>query len=318
MLSRRDFLKKCRDISLLLCGSTLLTRTLAEGFVKLGREAPRIAFIHAQNCMGCSVSMLYGNDFDLLDVLAHYGRLEAHPGLSFRQGTDYLQNLDRLAAQEGYLLVVEGSIPCQPKDACSLGNRPLYDVLDGYAAKAALVISAGTCATYGGIPASGGNRTGALSTAAYLARKGVKVPQVRLPGCPVHPDHLLGSIAYYAATGKEPPLLKELQLPIEYFGETIHNRCSRHQHFSQDKFVEDFAKDKEGCLLKKGCRGTITASDCPVRRWNGRTSVCVESNTPCIGCMNFRWPFTGSLYLENVEVEDLSWSQMKKKIKGRE
>ena len=35
MLTRRDFLKKCRNISLLMCGSTLLTRSLAEGFIRL-------------------------------------------------------------------------------------------------------------------------------------------------------------------------------------------------------------------------------------------------------------------------------------------
>ncbi len=100
----------------------------------------------------------------------------------------------------------------------------------------------------------------------------------------------------------------------EYFGELLHNRCSRYQHFSQDMFVEDFAKDKNNCLLKKGCRGPITASDCPVRRWNQRTSVCVESNTPCIGCMSSLWPFNSDLYLETTEVEDLPWSQMKKNI----
>ena len=322
MLSRRTFLKRCRDISLLMCGSTLLTRSLAEGFMQLVKDPPPIIFIHAQNCMGCTTSMLYGNDYDFFDLLSHIGGLEVHPALSFRQGTAYMQNLKQVAEQGSYLLVIEGSIPAQPREACYLGNDPLYNVLAGYAAKARMVISSDSCASHGGIPASGGNQTGALSVPAYLEEQKVKVPQLSIPGCPAHPDHLMGSIAYIAATGKAPPLKKDPQkkdtlLPAEYFGELLHNRCSRYQHFTQDMFVEDFAKDKDNCLLKKGCRGPITASDCPVRRWNQRTSVCVESNTPCIGCMSPRWPFESDLYLETAEVEDLPWSKMKEKIGNR-
>ncbi len=317
MLTRRSFLKKCRDISILMCGSTLLTRSLAEGFLQLSSDPPAIAFIHAQNCMGCTTSMLYGNDYDFLDFLSQIGRLEVHPALAFSQGSNYLGNLDRLAQQGDYLLVVEGSIPSQPREACYLGGSPLYDVLAGYAARARMVISSGSCASSGGIPASGGNQTGALSVAAYLSEQNIRVPVLRIPGCPAHPDHIMGSIAYIAATGKAPPLKQDTRQPAEYFGEMLHNRCSRYQHFSQDLFVEDFAKDKDNCLLKKGCRGPVTDSDCPVRRWNQRTSVCVESNTPCIGCMSPHWPFKNNLYLETTEVEDLPWSQMKRKISNR-
>lgn len=317
MLTRRNFLKRCRDVSLLMCGSTLLTSSLAEGFLKLVKDPPPIAFIHAQNCLGCTTSMIYGNDFDFMDLLSHIGGLEVHPALSFSQGKGYLDNLDRIAARGNYLLVIEGSIPSQPREACYLGNEPLYNVLAGYAAKASMVISSGSCASHGGIPASGGNQTGALSVSAYLDEQKVKVPVLQIPGCPAHPDHIMGSIAYIAATGKTPPLKKDSKLPEEYFGELLHNRCTRYQHFSQDLFVEDFAKDKHNCLLKKGCRGPITASDCPVRRWNQRTSVCIESNTPCIGCMSPLWPFDSDLYLETAEVEDLPWSQMKQKIKNR-
>jgi len=317
MLSRRDFLKRCRDISLLMCGSTLLTRSLAEGFIKLAKNPPRIAFVHAQNCMACTTSMMYGNDFDFLDFLSHIGRVDLHPALSFRQGGDYLASLERIAEQGDFLLVVEGSVPSAPKEACFLGRKPLYDVLAGYASRAKLVIASGSCASHGGIPASAGNRTGALSVAAYLRERQVRTPVLRLPGCPVHPDHLMGSIAHLAATGAPPPLHEQTQLVKEYHGELLHNRCSRFQHFTQDLFVEDFARDKQNCLLKKGCRGPVTASDCPVRRWNQRTSVCVESNTPCIGCMSPSWPFTSALYLEVAQVEDLSWSQMKEKIRRR-
>lgn len=317
MLSRREFIKRCRDISLLMCGSTMLTRTLAHGFIQLAENPPALAFIHAQNCMGCTTSMMYGNDFDFVDFLNHVGRLEAHPSLSFSQGKDYLENLESLAGQGGYVLIVEGSIPSSPPEACFLGGTPLYHVLGDYLAGADMVISSGSCASHGGIPASGKSRTGAMSVADYMKEKKLEVPHLRLPGCPAHPDHLMGSIAHIAATGKFPPLKEKSNHPQEYYGELIHNRCGRHQKFSQDIFVEDFARDKYGCLLKKGCRGPITASDCPSRRWNQRTNVCVESNTPCVGCMNQNWPFSSPLYLDTSEIEDLPWSQMKKKIKQR-
>ncbi|PLX78627.1 MAG: hyaluronate lyase, partial [Desulfuromonas sp.] len=223
----------------------------------------------------------------------------------------------RVVERGDFLLVVEGSIPSRPRQACYLGDQPLYDVLASYAAKAKMVVSSGSCASHGGIPASGGNQTGALAVDAYLVEREVKTPVMRIPGCPAHPDHLMGSLAYVAATGQAPPFREQSQLASEYYGELLHNRCSRFQHFSQDLFVEDFAKDKENCLLKKGCRGPITYSDCPVRHWNGRTSVCVESNTPCIGCMNERWPFSSELYLETSQVEDLPWSQMKQKVRKR-
>lgn len=301
----------------MMCGSTLLTRTVAEGFIKLAKNPPEIAFIHAQNCMGCTTSMLYGNDYDFLDFLNHVGHLAVHPALSFSQGSDYMANLDRVAAEENFLLIVEGSIPANPPEACYLGDKPLYHILANYASQARVVISSGSCASHGGIPASNGNRTGALSVTDYLKEKNIDVPQLRIPGCPAHPDHIMGSIAYIAATGKAPPLNEKSGQIEEYFGELIHNRCSRFQYFSQDQFVKNFATDKNKCLLKKGCRGPITASDCPVRRWNKRTSVCVESNTPCIGCMSPSWPFTTSLYLETTQVEDLPWSEMKEKIDRR-
>ena len=319
MLTRRQFLKKCCNISILMCGSTLLSRTLAEGFVKLAEELPPIIFIHGQNCMGCTTSMMYGNDFDFVDFLSHIGRLDLHPALSFSQGSSYLEKLKKISGKGGHLLVIEGSIPTRPREACFLGDKPLYNVLADHSRKARMIISSGSCACHGGIPASGGNRTGALSVSAYLKKRNIDVPLLQLPGCPVHPDHIMGSLAYVTATGKMPPLKEKTRLPVEYFRDKLHNRCSRFQHFTQDKFVEDFARDKDECLLKKGCRGPITDSDCPVRRWNKRTSVCVESNTPCIGCMSSMWPFKNDLYLETEEVEDLPWSKMKKKtIKRRE
>lgn len=309
MLTRRNFIKRCRDISLLVCGTLACSRQIAEGFIRLAQEPLQLAFIQGQNCLGCTISLTYGNEFDFTDFIQRIVRLQVHPALSFSQGEDFMRSLDQAAAGGDYILVVEGSVPAGVKEACYLGERPLYDVLAGYAARARMVICSGTCASYGGIPHSGENPTGAISVADYLQQQRVTVPVVRIPGCPVHPDHLMGTVAYVAATGKLPPLKEER--PSPYFDETIHNRCARFQNFSQDKYALDFAKDKSLCLLKLGCRGPITLSDCPSRRWNSKTSTCIASNTPCVGCKNPDWPFAEDLYLAAEAFEDIPWSAMK-------
>ncbi len=311
MISRRQFLKKCRDISLLLCGSLACSRGIAQGFIHLAEKPQQLAFVQGQNCLGCTTSLTYGNECDFIDFIRQIVRLQVHPALSFAQGSGYLEELEATAAGGDFILVVEGSVPAGIKQACYLGDRPLYDALAVHAARARLVVSAGTCSSHGGIPGSGANPTGALSVANYLKERQVSVPLVKIPGCPVHPDHLMGTLAYLTATGKTPPL--ENDAPRSYFGETIHDHCGRFQYFSQDLYLLDYAKDKDSCLLKKGCRGPLTRSDCPTRRWNGKTSVCIESNTPCIGCMNPAWPFDEAIYPEASALEDLPWSAMKKR-----
>lgn len=316
MLTRRDFLRQCRTLSLLLGGNLLLTRGIAEGFIRLAGERPRVAFVQGQNCFGCTTSLAYGNESDFSDFITRIVRLQVHPGFSIVQSEDYLRALERLVAEGDFILVVEGGIPVQIPQACYLGEQPLAQALHPIATKARLVVAVGSCASHGGIPASGKNETGALPVEAYLLRHKIRTPLIKLPGCPVHPDHLVGTLAYVAATGKIPPL-KEGR-PESYFGEQIHRRCGRYQYFTQDHFVVDFATEWHACLLKQGCRGPLTFSDCPVRRWNDGTSVCMDGNTPCIGCMAATWPSLEPLYRDAAQVEDVSWRAMKERTREEE
>src|SRR4051812_49835536 len=79
---------------------------------------------------------------------------------------------------EPFVLVVEGSIPNEAiKDEgywCGFGNNPMTgqpmttsEWLDRLAPKALAVLAVGTCATYGGIPAMGGNPTGGMGVPGY-------------------------------------------------------------------------------------------------------------------------------------------------------
>lgn len=316
MLTRRDFLRQCRNLSLLIGGDLLLTRAVAEGFIRLAGARPLVAFVQGQSCCACTTSLAYGNETDFGDFITRLIRLQVHPTFSFSQSERYLSTLRKLVAEGDFILVVEGDVPVIIPQACYLGDELLADALAPMAAKARLVIAAGSCASHGGIPASGTNETGALPVEAYLRQRNVATPVVKIPGCPVHPDHLAGTLAYVAATGKIPPL-KEGR-PECYFGEQIHRRCGRYQYFTQDLFVSNFAEDQRACLLKQGCRGPLTLSDCPVRRWNGSISVCMDGNTPCIGCMNPAWPFAEPLYRDAAEIEDIPWRVMKERTRKEE
>lgn len=313
MLTRREFLTACRNLSIGLIGTPMLTTSLLKGFSQLAESSrPLVMFVQGQSCTGCTVSLTYGNEFEFLEFILKVIRLQVHPTLSFSQGERYLNLIDEMVEEGGYTLVMEGSIPAGMKEACYMGHSSMYEYLKPVARNAAAIVAAGTCASNGGIPASNQNVTGAISMPEYLKREGISVPCISLPGCPVHPDRLMGTVAAIVATGRLPELVEGR--PRQYYGELIHNQCSRYQHFQQDQYVEKFADDQKSCLLKKGCRGPITYSDCPSRRWNGKVNVCIESNTPCIGCVHPDFPFHDDMYLAAESVPNIPWNRMREAL----
>lgn len=310
MLSRREFLKHCRNLSIAIAGTEIFAHDIAHGFMSLSAEQkPKVVFIQSQCCTGCSVSATYGNEIDFIDFITNVIRLQVHPNLSFSQGEDYMRVLEETVSEGGFYLVLEGSIPMGIKEACMFGDEPIADYLKHVIPKAAAIVASGTCAAYGGIPASNQNVTGAIPVDEYMKREGLKKPLIKIPGCPISPDRLMGTVAYIVATGKLPELVDGK--PKQYFGELLHDHCGRYQAFNQDKYLENYAAQKTECLLKVGCRGPVTKTDCATRRWNGKISVCVESNSPCIGCIHPNFPFRTQMYLSAKQFQDASWNQMK-------
>jgi hydrogenase small subunit len=160
-----------------------------------------------------------------------------------------------------------------------IGGRPFKKILEEAAQKAAAIIAVGACATYGGIPAATPTKGIGLNKA--LPGKAV----INLPTCPVHADHLAGTVLYFLTTGKVPPLDK-IGRPVSYFGQSIHDNCRRRAHFDSGRFLKDWndPKQKDWCLFEKGCKGPITNSDCPIRRWNDGINFCIDCGAPCQGC----------------------------------
>jgi hydrogenase small subunit len=92
----------------------------------------------------------------------------------------------------------------------------------------------------------------------------------------------------------------DLLMPKLLFGQSIHDNCPRRGHFENGEFVTKLGSHEEAlgyCLYKVGCKGPQTFTQCPVTRWNGRASWCVESGAPCIGCGGLNWVDNNSPFL---------------------
>ena len=152
------------------------------------------------------------------------------------------------------------------------------------------VACVGTCSSFGGIPAGAPNPTEALSMGELLEREGVETPMIRLPGCPPHPDWIVGSLAAVAMYGLEAVAasLDELARPTMYYGKLIHETCPRRADFDAGRFARRFGQP--GCLYELGCKGPVTYADCPTRMWNSGTNWCVGAGSPCHGCVEPEFP----------------------------
>ena len=109
---------------------------------------------------------------------------------------------------------------------------------------------------------------------------------INVPGCPIHPIWLIGTIGYILNFGT--PSLDKEQRPITFFGRTIHDDCPRRHYFDDQIFARKYG-DKE-CMFALGCRGPITKADCPLIRWNESDNWPIGNNTTCIGCARQGFP----------------------------
>jgi hydrogenase small subunit len=86
----------------------------------------------------------------------------------------------------------------------------------------------------------------------------------------------------------EPPALDQINRPKVFYGQTIHDLCTRRSFFENGVYAK-YPGDG-GCMYQIGCKGPITFADCPKRKWNEYVNWPVEDNTPCIGCANPGFP----------------------------
>ncbi|MFZ3123308.1 MAG: hydrogenase small subunit, partial [Thermodesulfovibrionales bacterium] len=278
-INRRDFLKYCAATAAVLGLSELEFTTKVAQAIEAASKKPPLIWLEGQDCAGCTISFTQILNPPASSIILDKISLRYHETVMAAAGHLAEKVYHDTVKQGGYVLIVEGSIPSADDRFCMIGGRPFKKILEEAAQKAAAIIAVGACATYGGIPAA----TPTKGIGLNKALPGKKV--INLPTCPVHPDHLAGTVLYFLTTGKVPELDK-IGRPVSYFGQSIHDNCRRRAHFDSGSFLKDWndPKQKDWCLFEKGCKGPITNSDCAVRRWNDGINFCIDCGAPCQGC----------------------------------
>lgn len=289
VLERRKFLQIIGSSAAAMGLSHLRLPKIVQAMLENPGNPPVIWF-QGQSCTGCSISTLNTVYPNIAKVITEIISLEFHPSIMASAGDQALSVLDyALENQTGkFVLVVEGAIPTQSAGAYStMGEKDGKPItaLDwvtrlGNASKA--ILNVGTCSSFGGIPAGAPNPTGAKAVRDIVP----KATMINIPGCPPHPDWVIGTIAHVLLYGV-PELDEELR-PKLFFGNVIHENCERRADFEAGNFASDFGE--KGCLAGLGCKGGLAHCDISSRGWNNGTNCCVRSGSPCIACTEPTFP----------------------------
>jgi hydrogenase small subunit len=278
-ISRRDFMKYCATTAAVLGLSELEFAARVSEVLAASGKKPSVIWLEGQDCAGCSISFAGSLYPSIASMLLERVSLRYHEAIMAASGYVAEAAYEEAVKEGGYVLCVEGSIPTADDRFCMVGGRPFREIVEEAGAKAAAIIAVGACATYGGIPAAG--PTGAVGVNKIITNK----PVINISTCPVHSDHLTGTVLYYLTTKKVPPLDKQGR-PKMYFGELVHDNCRRRSYFDNYTFLNDWndPEQKNWCLYETGCKGPDTYSDCPVRRWNDGLNFCIDCGAGCMGC----------------------------------
>lgn len=284
-INRRDFLKFSAVTAAAIGLSQFdVAGRISEAIAASKSGKPPVIWLEGQDCAGCTTSFASALNPPAASLVLDALSIRYHETIMAAAGHLSEETLRQTVKQGGYVLIVEGSIPTADGRFCMIGGRPFEEILLECAEKAAAIIAVGACATYGGIPAAG--PTGAKGVRDVVKNK----PIINVSTCPVHVDHLVGTVVYYLTTKRIPPLDKEGR-PLMYFGESIHDNCRRRAYFEEGMLLEDWndPRQKNWCLIGKGCKGPVTYADCSVRRWNDGLNFCIDCGAGCRGCAEPRF-----------------------------
>lgn len=303
-LSRRDFVKLCSGTVAGFGVSQMFHPAVQEVFAQtLTGERPPVFWIQGQGCTGCSVTLLNSVHPSIADVLLKVISLEFHPTVMAAEGESAYEHMLNVASnyKGQYIFAVEGAIPLAHDGKCCVVAEAdhreitMTEASRELAANAAAVLAVGTCAAYGGIPAAKGSETEAMGVGAYLKREGIFTPVINIPGCPPHPDWIVGTIGLALqalSTGMLDVFAsRELDVtgrPKAFYGRNVHMNCPYLEYFESGKMCSTMT-DKDGCRYQLGCKGPKSGCDSFERQWNNHTNWCVN-NATCIGCTSYNFP----------------------------
>lgn len=293
-ISRREFLKLCGASGMALGLSSLLTEEMVKALEEAIARGPHVLWLQGASDAGCSVSLLNTVHPSIAEVLLELITCDFHPNIMAASGdlaTSVLEDVSENYKGE-FILVLEGAIPTADNGIyCMVGEkegRPVtaLDWTRDLGAQAKAVLAVGTCAAYGGIPAADPNPTGCKGVDDVFRENGIDTPLINLPGCPAHPDWIVGTIFHLLKYGL--PELDRLGRPKLFYGKLIHDECPKRSYFDRGKFAEKLSDEE--CLFRLGCNGPVSYADCPIRLWNSGVNWCIGSGAPCIGCVHPDFP----------------------------
>lgn len=301
-ISRREFIGWAVAVPSVMGSMDEFLTRLGATLQEAVKEYP-IVWLQASTCSGCSVSVINTIHPSIKNVileqllpghkliLSYHGTLMAATG---SLSTDVAREVVK-KHQGKYVLVVEGAIPTKENGIYgSVGEEngkptTMLQWVDLLGRNAMAVLTVGTCAAYGGLPAAEPNPSGSKGVSDVFAVLNIATPVINIPGCPCHPDWFIGTVAKILLYGM--PQSKELdqygRLKL-FYGRSVHNRCINRDYLDEGVFATKFGE--EGCLLELGCKGPFTNADCPIRLWNGGVNWCIGAGAPCIGCTEKGFP----------------------------
>lgn len=283
-VSRREFMQFCAATAATLGLPAGAEAQIAKAVERAQR--PSVIWLHFQECTGCTESLLRAEHPTLEKLILDVISLDYHETLMAAAG--HQAEAARKAAMKAhkgkYVLVVEGAIPMRDNGIyCKVGGHTAMDLTRECAADAAAVIAIGSCASWGGMPSTDPNPTGASSVGQVLGK-----PVVTIPGCPPNPYNFLATVVHFLTFGSL-PAVDELGRPKFAYGRIVHEHCERRAHFDAGRFALEFGDDghrKGYCLYKLGCKGPETHANCSTIGFGdvGESNWPVACGHPCIGC----------------------------------
>ncbi|WED21719.1 hydrogenase 2 small subunit [Vibrio sp. JC009] len=302
-VSRRSFMKLCSGLAATMgISSANAGQQVADALAK--KQRPPVIWIGAQECTGCTESLLRSTHPTVENLILDMISLEYHEVLSAAAG--HLVEENKHHAMEKYhgkyVLVVDGSIPVKDGGVyCMVAGKPIVEHIQEAAEGAAAIIAIGSCSAWGGVASVGVNPTDAKALHEVLPGKTI----VNIPGCPPNPHNFLATVAHLL-TYNSLPALDDKGRPVFAYGRRIHEHCERRPHFDAGRFAIEFGDEghREGwCLYKLGCKGPETYGNCSTLEFCdvGGGIWPVGIGHPCIGCNEKDIGFTKGIHqLANV------------------
>lgn len=280
-VTRRQFLKFCAAMTAALALPRSYTERIAHAVANARK--PVLVWLEFQDCCGNTESLLRANNPGVGEIVLDILSVDYHETIMAPAGHQAEASRDAATKDPGYLVVVEGSIPTKDNGVyCTIGGRTALDLMKTIGGKAAAIISAGTCSSFGGLPAAAPNPTGAVGVQDLLPNAAI----INLPGCPMNVSNLTATVVHYLTFGAL-PAVDQYKRPLFAYGTRIHDNCPRRGHFDAGQFAEAWGDEGHRlgwCLYKMGCKGPATFHNCPQEMWNDHTNWPIGAGHGCVGC----------------------------------